>query len=75
MENENKNFTASFSEIMVLDHGMCDHDFKKEIEIIVKLWLLFSVIVFNMMMTLYLHRYILLEWNAVSWVLGGFGET
>ena len=72
MENENKNFTAS---IFFWDHGMWDHDFKKEIEIIVKLWLLFSVIVFSMMMTLYLHRYILLEWNSVSWVLGVFWEA
>ena len=32
---------------MVADYGTCDHDFKNEIEILVKLLLSFSAIVFN----------------------------
>ena len=32
---------------MVADYGTCDHDLKNEIEILVKLLLSFSAIVFN----------------------------
>lgn len=38
-----------FVEIMVADHGTCDHDLKEEIEILVNLLLSLSVIVFMMM--------------------------
>ena len=34
---------------MVVDHGTCDHDLKEEIEILVKLLLSISVMVFIMM--------------------------
>ena len=37
----------SFFEIMVAGYGTCDHDLKNEIEILVKLLLSFSAIVFN----------------------------
>ena len=36
------------SKIMVLEHGICDHDLRKEIKILVGILLLFSIIVFNM---------------------------
>ena len=37
MENENKSFTniSIFSEIMFADHGICDYDLMKEINMIV----------------------------------------
>ena len=38
-----------FSEIIVADHGICNHDLMKEIKTIEYLLLLFFVIVFNMM--------------------------
>ena len=36
MERENKIFTniLIFSEIMLVDQGICDHDFRKEVKII-----------------------------------------
>ena len=50
MENEHKRFTnvSIFSEIKFVDHGICDHDLRKGIKIIVELWF-FYVIGFNMM--------------------------
>ena len=50
MNNENKTFTKVFffSETMVTEYGVCDHDLRKEIKILVKLFLL-SIIVFNTM--------------------------
>ena len=36
IENEHKSFTnvSIFSEILVADHGLCDHDLRKEIKIV-----------------------------------------
>lgn len=38
-----------FSEIMVADHGMCNHDLRNEIEVLVKHLFSFPVAIFNMM--------------------------
>ena len=38
-----------FSEIMVADHGMCNHDLRNEIEVLVKHLFSFPVATFNMM--------------------------
>ena len=54
IENEHKSFTnilIFFSEIMVAKHGVCGHDFRKEIKILVQTFFL-SIIVFNMMQNL-----------------------
>lgn len=48
MENENKSFANIlnfFSEIMIVENVVCDHDFTKDIKVL--FW--FSIIVFNMM--------------------------
>ena len=49
-EQRKQNFYKSifFSETMVTEYGVCDHDLRKEIKILVKLFL-FSIIVFNTM--------------------------
>ena len=38
-----------FSEIMVADHGICNHDLRNEIELLVKHLFSFPVATFNMM--------------------------
>ena len=38
-----------FSEIMVAEHGICGHDLRNEVEILVKNLFLFSTILFNIM--------------------------
>ena len=48
MENNLLTFPF-FSKFMVLEQGICDHDLRKEIKILVEILLLFSVVVFNMM--------------------------
>ena len=34
-ENEHKTFTNILSEIMVVDHGICNHDLRKEMKMVV----------------------------------------
>ena len=34
-ENEHKTFTNILSEIMVVDHGICNHDLRKEMKTVV----------------------------------------
>ena len=34
---------------MIAYYGLCDHIFREEIKVMFKLWILFSVIIFNMM--------------------------
>ena len=51
MENENKsstNISIFFFEIMVAEHGACNHDLRKDIKILVRPFL-FSIKVFNIM--------------------------
>ena len=50
MENEHERLTniSIFSEIKFADRGICDHDVRRGIKIIVELWF-FYVIGFNMM--------------------------
>ena len=50
IENESKSFTniSTFFEIMVVEHGVCDHDLRKVIKILVKTFLFF-IIEFDMM--------------------------
>ena len=47
MENENRSFTtiSIFYEIIVAEHGVCDHDLRKEVRILVKNF--FSIVAFN----------------------------
>ena len=49
-DNKNEGFTNAliFFKIMVPEHAVCDHDFKKENKILKKTFL-FSIITFNMM--------------------------
>ena len=49
-DNKNEGFTNAliFFKIMVPEHAVCDHDFKKENKILIKPFL-FSNIAFNMM--------------------------
>ena len=35
IENEHKTFTNILSEIMVVDHGICNHDLRKEMKMVV----------------------------------------
>lgn len=51
MENEHKNFAdiLFFSEIMLVDRGIYDHDLRKETEILVRPLCKFTIVVFNMM--------------------------
>ena len=50
MENKKSftNISVFFSEIMVPDHDLSNHDLRKEINIIAKCLSLFSVLVFDM---------------------------
>ena len=52
MKGESKSFanvSIFFSESMVVEHDICDHDLRKEIKILIKLLFLFSKIVYNIM--------------------------
>ena len=51
MEDERKSFItiSIFSEIIMENNRICDHDHRKGMKIINELLFLFSVIVFNMM--------------------------
>ena len=57
INDENKNFPSIsiFFEIMDVEHGKCDHDLRKEFEILVQLLISLSVIVFNIMITFSLY--------------------
>ena len=41
-------FNFFFSDILVAEHGIYDHDLRKKVKILVKILFLFSVLVFNM---------------------------
>ena len=50
MENRSRIFTnilIFFLDIMVPIHSLCDHDLRKEIKIFIKIWVLFSIRLFN----------------------------
>ena len=49
MMESSRKFFCNILIFLVRDHGTCDYDSRKEIEILVKLLFLFSIILFNMM--------------------------